>query len=94
VFAADLKNKPHGAASWGGGVLATDWRLAAERIGAAVLETNPRLLIFVEGVERNGLVQLQEGCWWGGSIASAEKVGLHIDLKGVLLLFLKLFWLR
>ena len=81
VFAADLKNEPHGAASWGDGVLATDWRLAAERIGAAVQETNPRLLIFVEGVERNGVVQPQESCWWGGSIASAEMVRLFISRR-------------
>jgi len=84
VFAADLKNEPHGAASWGDGVLATDWRLAAERIGAAVQEINPRLLIFVEGVEKNGVVQPQENCWWGGSIASAEKAPVRLPIPNKL----------
>jgi endoglucanase len=75
VFAADLNNEPHGCASWGDGVLATDWQLGAERLGAVVLEANPKLLVFVEGVERNGLVQPQDNCWWGGHIAAAQKVG-------------------
>ena len=32
VFAADLKNEPHGSATWGGNA-STDWAAAAERIG-------------------------------------------------------------
>ena len=46
----DLKNEPHGTATWGTGNLATDWNLAAERAGGAVLSTNPNLLVFVEGI--------------------------------------------
>ncbi len=38
VIGADLKNEPHGKASWGTGDLAIDWRLAAERAGNAILE--------------------------------------------------------
>lgn len=72
--ATDLKNEPHGCASWGDGVLRTDWRLAAERLGAAVLEVNPHLLVFVEGVERNATVQPKESCWWGGHIQAAAQV--------------------
>jgi endoglucanase len=48
---------------------ATDWRLAAERGGNAVLSINPRLLIFVEGlqlypdpVQPGGV----DSYWWGG----------------------------
>lgn len=33
----DLKNEPHGAATWGTGAALTDWNLAAERAGKAVL---------------------------------------------------------
>ncbi len=33
VIGADLKNEPHGKASWGTDDLATDWRLAAETCG-------------------------------------------------------------
>ncbi len=47
---------------------ATDWRLAAERAGNAILGVNPHVLIFVEGVQlypdksRHGGV---ETYWWG-----------------------------
>jgi endoglucanase len=74
VFAADLNNEPHGCASWGDGDMKTDWRLAAQRLGAVVLEANPRLLVFVEGVENNAVVQPGEACWWGGHVAAAAKV--------------------
>jgi len=47
----DLKNEPHGAATWGMNSPSTDWNSAAERAGAAVLKANPNILIFVEGVE-------------------------------------------
>src|SRR5215212_2505031 len=47
VVGADLHNEPHGDACWGCGVQATDWRLAAERAGNAILAANPGWLIFV-----------------------------------------------
>lgn len=31
LFAIDLKNEPHGLASWGYGINATDWNSASER---------------------------------------------------------------
>ncbi|RYE72521.1 MAG: endoglucanase, partial [Oxalobacteraceae bacterium] len=37
VIGLDLKNEPHGAATWGTGNAATDWNKAAERGSAAVL---------------------------------------------------------
>lgn len=67
VIGADLKNEPHGDATWGDGNLATDWRLAAQRAGNAVLAANPNWLIFVEGVETyNG-----QSTWWGGNLMGA-----------------------
>jgi hypothetical protein len=39
-----------------------------------VQEANPRLLIFVEGVETNAIVQPTENCWWGGHVAACAKV--------------------
>jgi endoglucanase len=66
VFAADLVNEPHGRATWGTGN-ETDWRLAAERLGATVLKANPRLLVFVEGVDKS---QSGHDAFWGGSIES------------------------
>ena len=41
VFAADLFNEPY-KSTWGYGFGATDWDLAAERIGKAVLDVRRR----------------------------------------------------
>jgi endoglucanase len=64
VIGADLHNEPHGAATWGSGDEATDWRLAAERAGNAILEANPNLLIIVQGVEK----YQEDYYWWGGNL--------------------------
>lgn len=81
VVGADLHNEPHGAATWGSGDAATDWRLAAERAGDAILAVNPRWLIVVEGVERHDGV----GYWWGGNLAgvAAAPVRLAVEHKVV-----------
>jgi aryl-phospho-beta-D-glucosidase BglC (GH1 family) len=50
VIGCDLTNEPHDTATWGSGNESTDWRLAAERAGNAILAVNPHLLIFVEGI--------------------------------------------
>lgn len=53
----DLYNEPNGAARWGAGdanyVAAADWKLAAERAAQAVIDANPRLLVFVQGIYLN-----------------------------------------
>ncbi len=76
VVGFDLHNEPHGAATWGDGNLATDWRLAAERAGNAVLAVNPNLLIIVEGIETAG----GASSWWGGNLrnAGASPVRLNV----------------
>ena len=72
VFAADLNNEPHGRATWGDGNKQTDWRAGAERLGAAVLAANPRLLCFVEGTAGGAVpIQTPEPCFWGGGLCSA-----------------------
>jgi endoglucanase len=68
VIGADLDNEPHGTATWGDGNPATDWRLAAERAGNAILHVNRHWLIFVEGIERVGP---SDWYWWGGNLAAA-----------------------
>jgi len=65
VIGADLRNEPHGAASWGDGNPATDWRAAAGRVGSDVLRVNPHLLVIVEGVQFYGAAA---GYWWGGNL--------------------------
>jgi endoglucanase len=75
VIGADLSNEPHGAATWGDDNPATDWRLAAERAGNAILETNPDWLIVVEGVEHAG----GETYWWGGNLSGAAQVPVRLS---------------
>jgi endoglucanase len=80
VIGADLHNEPHGPAIWGGGDRSTDWRLAAERAGNAILSINPQWLIFVEGVDKG-----QSGhYWWGGNLSNAEAYPVCLDIPGQL----------
>lgn len=73
VLGADLKNEPHGRASWGTYDYKTDWRLAAERAGNAILAINPNWLIVVEGVENNVPEQQLETHWHGGNLEGAGR---------------------
>ena len=74
VIAADLHNEPHGAATWGDGNPRTDWRMAAERAGNAILSVNPDWLIVVEGIERVGT----DAYWWGGNLAAARDYPIRL----------------
>ena len=75
VVGADLHNEPHGAATWGDDNPRTDWRLAAERAGNAILAANPDWLILVEGVERYG----NDWYWWGGNLEGAEQAPVRLS---------------
>lgn len=76
VIGADLQNEPHGQATWGDGNLATDWRLAAQRAGNAILAANPNWLIFVEGIENyNG-----QSTWWGGNLMGAGQYPVVLNV--------------
>ncbi|MCP4701195.1 MAG: cellulase family glycosylhydrolase [Gammaproteobacteria bacterium] len=71
----DLKNEPHGNATWGADNPATDWNTAAEKAAQAVLAENPDILIFVEGIESSGNCSSgQNGYWQGGNL---EPMGCH-----------------
>lgn len=76
VIGADLHNEPHGAACWGCGDLARDWRLAAERAGNAILAVNPGWLIVVEGVESHD----GRNYWWGGNLAGAGAAPVRLSV--------------
>jgi aryl-phospho-beta-D-glucosidase BglC (GH1 family) len=76
VVGFDLHNEPHGQATWGSGVMTTDWRLAAERAGNAVLGINPDLLIIVEGVEQIN----NQYYWWGGNLMAAGANPVRLDV--------------
>ncbi|MFJ6740458.1 cellulase family glycosylhydrolase [Streptomyces sp. NPDC091279] len=76
VIGIDLHNEPHDPACWGCGDTATDWRLAAQRAGNAVLSVNPDLLIFVEGVQTfNGV-----SGWWGGNLMGVGQYPVQLDV--------------
>jgi endoglucanase len=79
VIGADLKNEPHGQASWGTGDRSTDWRLAAERAGNAILEVNPDWLIVVEGVENNVPGQQLSIHWQGGNLEGVRRFPVRLS---------------
>src|SRR5262249_3690036 len=75
IIGADLHNEPHGSATWGDGNVSTDWRLAAERGGNAILAANPDWLIFVEGIENyHG-----DSYWWGGNLEGAKQFPVRLS---------------
>ena len=76
VIGADLHNEPHGTACWGCGDTTTDWRLAAERAGNAILGVNSNWLIFVEGIERVG----SDSYWWGGNLSAAGTYPVRLNV--------------
>lgn len=79
VIGADLKNEPHGKASWGTSNLATDWRLAAERAGNAILGINPNWLIVVEGVADNVPGQKLKHHWQGGNLEGVRRYPVRLS---------------
>jgi endoglucanase len=74
AFAADIVNEPVHA-SWGRNS-PKDWNKAAERIGNAVLQVCPRLLIFVQGVSGNPGAPNDggeaQGYFWGENLVGAR----------------------
>jgi endoglucanase len=98
VIGADLFNEPHAdgtdpngtGACWGCGDTNRDWRLAAQRIGNAILSVQPNWLIFVEGVSClsggnanafDNIPDPWQNCdWWGGNLSGAatQPVALNV----------------
>jgi len=68
VVGVDLHNEPKDQATWGSDDPLTDWRLAAERAGNAILQENPYLLVFVQGIQWSPWVSY----WWGGNLESVR----------------------
>lgn len=78
VIGADLKNEPHGRASWGTYDFTTDWRIAAQNAGDKILQINPNWLIVVEGVEKNVPNQRQHGYFWGANLEGVWEYPVHL----------------
>lgn len=69
LFAVDIKNEPHGKVTWGTGDPNTDFAAWCERCGNAILDMNPDLLIFCEGIDKYVDNNQQTQCvCWGGSL--------------------------
>ncbi|MCA1994714.1 MAG: cellulase family glycosylhydrolase [Coleofasciculus sp. S288] len=79
IIGADLKNEPHGKASWGTNDRTTDWRLAAERCGNAILAINPNWLIVVEGVENNVPGQKLKIHWMGANLEGVKRFPVRLS---------------
>jgi endoglucanase len=76
IIGADLANEPHGPATWGDGNPSTDWRLAAEQAGNAILSVSPDWLIIVEGIEQyHG-----DAYWWGGNLEGAAQYPVRLSV--------------
>jgi len=76
IIGADLANEPHGPATWGDGNPSTDWRLAAEQAGNAILAVSPDWLIIVEGIEQyHG-----DAYWWGGNLEGAGQYPVRLSV--------------
>jgi endoglucanase len=75
VIGADLYNEPHGPATWGDGVAATDWRAAAERAGNAILAVNPDWLILVQGIQ----FYRGTGTYWGSNLVGAAVAPVRLS---------------
>jgi endoglucanase len=84
VIGADLKNEPHGSATWGTGDRTTDWRLAAEKAGNAILKINPHWLIVVEGVEEGVPGQKAKKHWMGGNLEGVRRAPVRLKVKNQL----------
>jgi endoglucanase len=82
VIGADLHNEPAGPATWGSGDPKTDWAIAAEACGNAILSVNSNWLILVEGTEKltdkdgNPL----DWTWQGGELMGAANRPIQLSV--------------
>jgi endoglucanase len=72
VLGFELHNAPHDvdgsiSVTWGDGG-PNDWHAAATRAGNAIMQINPRLLIFVDGIHHVGA----DSYWWGGNLQAVR----------------------
>lgn len=79
VIGFDLENEPHakiadGGSSWGLGAK-SDWNVAAEKCGNAILAENPDVLIIIEGVEQYGSTVY----WWGGNLRGVKTAPIKLS---------------
>ncbi|HEX2955224.1 MAG TPA: glycoside hydrolase family 5 protein [Chitinispirillaceae bacterium] len=80
VVGFDLENEPHGktvdgGSTWNTGNEVTDWNVAAQKCGNAILAENPNVLIIIEGVEQYDTTMY----WWGGNLRAIENCPIKLS---------------
>ncbi|CAK4941383.1 unnamed protein product [Aphanomyces euteiches] len=80
VIAADLKNEPHGSATWGSGNSATDWNQQALKIATTIQAIVPRWLIFVEGVAQSSRDQAAYPTFWGENLMDVQRAPITLPV--------------
>ncbi|KAG9400006.1 hypothetical protein AC1031_010927 [Aphanomyces cochlioides] len=80
VIGADLKNEPHGSATWGSGNSATDWNQAATKWGTTILQIVPRWLIFVEGIAQSSRDQAAYPTFWGENLMDVQRAPITLPV--------------
>lgn len=81
----DIKNEPHGKATWGTGNLQTDWDIAAENASQQILSVNSNILIFVQGIQSNPTCSTNDGYWWGANFEPINCAPLSIPKEKLVL---------
>ncbi|MEM0339503.1 MAG: glycoside hydrolase family 5 protein [Ignisphaera sp.] len=95
VIGAELLNNPHGrgprqeyytrgdSATWGVGNTKTDWNLAAERVGKAILEVAPHWLIVVKGTQftnpkSDDVKHYPDSTYWGENLRAVKDYPVNL----------------
>lgn len=78
MVAFDLHNEPHSPSTWGDGSMTTDWRLAAQRAGNAILAADPDALIIVEGIDTVDGTSY----WNGGNLQGVAAAPVELSSPG------------
>ena len=96
VIAMDIFNEPHGAPGnanmikWDSSADRNNWRYEAEKVGNAILDINPNLLIVVEGVEatpKDGYTYADTNSadydfdWWGGNLRGVKNTPVNLGSR-------------
>jgi endoglucanase len=75
VVGVDLENEPYGA-TWATGDPRLDWHRAATRAGDAVLQANPNVLVFVQGIGTDGNAPTY---WYGGELSGVSRAPIVLS---------------
>ncbi len=102
VIAMDIFNEPHGTPGnanmikWDSSTDQNNWKNEAEKVGNAILDINPNLLIVVEGVEatpKDGYTYADTNSadynfnWWGGNLRGVKNTPVNLGSRQAQLVY-------